>query len=179
TDPPFGYPPPVSRSMPAADAIASLVSRLDYPLFVVTVSSSEERSGCLVGFVTQCSIQPPRYLVCISKENHTFDVSRKATALALHLLGRDQHHVASVFGEETGDDVDKFAQVSWTDGVTGSPVLSECAAWMEGAIIDRVDVGDHVACLVDPVAGGLGSHDGQFTLSDAGDLEPGHPESSD
>ena len=169
----------MSRSIPAADAIAPLVDRLDYPLFVVTVSSPEERSGCLVGFVTQCSIQSPRYLICISKENHTWDVSQKAEALALHLLGREQHDVASVFGEETGDDVDKFAQVFWTEGVTGSPVLSECAAWMEGRIIDRVDVGDHVACVVDPVAGGHGTHPGQFTLSDAGDLEPGHPEPSD
>lgn len=169
----------MSRSQAASDAIAPLVERLDYPLFVVTVSSREEHSGCLVGFVTQCSIRPPRYLICISKANHTWDVSHKADALALHLLGRDQHDVAAVFGEETGDDVDKLAQVSWTEGVTGSPVLSECAAWMEGTILDRVDVGDHVACVVDPVAGGHGSHHGQFTLSHAGDLEPGHPESSD
>jgi flavin reductase (DIM6/NTAB) family NADH-FMN oxidoreductase RutF len=168
----------VTRSAPAAEAIAPLVDRMDYPLFVVTVSWREERSGCLVGFVTQCSIQPPRYLICISKENHTWDVSQKTDALALHLLGRGQHDMASVFGEETGDTADKFAQVQWTEGVTGSPVLSECAAWMEGTIIDRVDVGDHVACIVDPVAGGHGGHPGQFTLSAAGDLEPGHPESS-
>jgi flavin reductase (DIM6/NTAB) family NADH-FMN oxidoreductase RutF len=169
----------VSRSVSAADAVAPLVDRLDYPLFVVTVSSPRERSGCLVGFVTQCSIQPPRYLICLSKENHTWDVSLKADALALHLLGREQGDVASVFGEETGDAVDKFAQVHWAEGVTGSPLLSECAAWMEGAIIDRIDVGDHVACVVDPVVGGHGGHPGQFTLSAAEGFEPGHPESSD
>jgi len=168
----------VSGSQPA-DAIAPLVDLLDYPLFVVTVSSPEERSGCLVGFVTQCSIEPPRYLICLSKANHTWDVARKAEALALHILGREQHDMASVFGEETGDDVDKFAQVQWTEGVTGSPVLSECAAWMEGTIIDRFDVGDHVVCVVDPIAGGRGGHTGQFTLSEADNLDPGHPATSD
>jgi flavin reductase (DIM6/NTAB) family NADH-FMN oxidoreductase RutF len=161
--------------MDAAAAIASMVDRSDYPLYVATMASPDERSGCLVGFVTQCSIRPPRYLVCISKENHTWEVFQKTDSLALHLLGGDQHELASVFGEETGDTTDKFDQVAWTDGVTGSPVLSECAAWLEGRIIDRVDVGDHEAGVVTPVAGGGGTHPGEFTLSDGKDLEPGHP----
>jgi flavin reductase (DIM6/NTAB) family NADH-FMN oxidoreductase RutF len=161
--------------MNAATAIAPMVDRSDYPLFVVTVAAPDERSGCLVGFATQCSIRPPRYLVCISKDNHTWEVSQRSGSLALHLLGEDQHRLASVFGEETGDTTDKFEQVAWTDGITGSPVLSQCAAWFEGTINDRFDVGDHEACLVTPVAGGHGSHPGEFTLSAAEDLEPGHP----
>jgi hypothetical protein len=36
-------------------------------------------------------------------------------------------------------------------------------------------VGDHVACVVIPVAGGYGTHPGEFTYSDAADIEPGHP----
>ena len=158
-----------------AEAIASMVDRVDYPLFIVTVASPEERSGCLVGFATQCSIEPPRYLVCVSKVNHTWNLAKTADGLALHLLGADQHDMASVFGEETGDQTDKFDQVSWADGVTGSPILAECAAWLEGTIIDRVDVGDHVACVLIPVAGGYGTHPGEFTYPDAADIEPGHP----
>ena len=161
--------------MDAAAAIGPIVDRSDYPLFVATLASTHERSGCLVGFVTQCSIEPPRYLVCISKDNHTWEVSQQSRSLALHLLGADQHDLASVFGEETGDTTDKFDQVAWTDGVTGSPVLSDCAAWFEGAIIDRFDAGDHEACLVTPIAGGQGTHPGEFTLSSAADLVPGHP----
>jgi flavin reductase (DIM6/NTAB) family NADH-FMN oxidoreductase RutF len=72
-----------------AEAIASMVDRLDYPLFVVTVASPEERSGCLVGFATQCSIEPPRYLVCISKENHTWMVGMSEDVLSLLLLVED------------------------------------------------------------------------------------------
>jgi flavin reductase (DIM6/NTAB) family NADH-FMN oxidoreductase RutF len=161
--------------MDAAAAIAPMADQSDYPLFVVTVASPDERSGCLVGFATQCSIRPPRYLVCISKDNHTWEVSQRTDSLAFHLLGGDQHDLASVFGEETGDTTDKFDQVAWTDGITGSPVLSECAAWLEGTIIDRVDVGDHEACVVAPVAGGHGTHPGELILSDAHDFQPGHP----
>jgi flavin reductase (DIM6/NTAB) family NADH-FMN oxidoreductase RutF len=165
-----------SEGMDAAHAAAqAMSSRADAPLFVVTVASGEQRSGCLVGFVTQCSIHPARYLVCVSKANHTWGVVRQVQSLALHLLGHDQHDLARVFGGETGDTTDKFAGISWIRGVTGSPVLTECAAWLEGIIEDRWDVGDHVACLVDPVRGGPGTHSGQLSLADVPDIEPGHP----
>jgi flavin reductase (DIM6/NTAB) family NADH-FMN oxidoreductase RutF len=48
-------------------------------MFIVTaVGRDGERAGCLVGFATQCSIQPPRFLACISRENRTFDVVTEA-----------------------------------------------------------------------------------------------------
>ena len=40
-------------------AFDRLVNRLDYPMLVVTAEADGERAGCLVGFATQCSIQPP------------------------------------------------------------------------------------------------------------------------
>jgi flavin reductase (DIM6/NTAB) family NADH-FMN oxidoreductase RutF len=59
-------------------------------------------SGCLAGFVTQCSISPPNFLVCISKVNHTLVVAQHSSGMGLHLLGADQVDLARLFGEETG-----------------------------------------------------------------------------
>ena len=68
---------------------AAFTGRATYALTVVTtVAVDGERSGCLAGFVTQCSIEPPRFLVCISKVNHTGGVVARAQALAVHLLAR-------------------------------------------------------------------------------------------
>ena len=44
----------------------ALASELDYPMFVVTTAAGGAPAGCLVGFATQCSIDPPRFLVCLS-----------------------------------------------------------------------------------------------------------------
>jgi flavin reductase (DIM6/NTAB) family NADH-FMN oxidoreductase RutF len=151
-------------------------SRADYALHVVTTTSNEgEQSGCVVGFVTQCSIVPPRFLVCISKVNHTYFTTERSDAVGLHLIGHDQLDVASLFAEESGDVVDKFSRCEWHAGVTGSPVLSECAAWLECKILYRWSVGDHQALLVYPVAGGSGVHQDVMTFRDSPDLEPAHP----
>jgi flavin reductase (DIM6/NTAB) family NADH-FMN oxidoreductase RutF len=154
----------------------ALAGRVDYSLFVVTtVSPTGELSGCLAGFVTQCSIEPPRFLVCISKVNHTYFVAEGATSVGLHLLGEDQTDLASLFGERTGDTVAKFEYCSWRPGITAVPVLEDCAAWAEGLILDRFDVGDHQAVLIRPLTGGDGPAAGVMTYQSAPSFTPGHP----
>ena len=96
------------------------------PMIVVTAQYRGERGGCLVGFHTQCSIEPPRYAVWLSKANHTTRVALQATHLAVHFLGPDDHDLAALFGEQTGDDVDKFSQCESASGPCDVPVLT---AW--------------------------------------------------
>jgi flavin reductase (DIM6/NTAB) family NADH-FMN oxidoreductase RutF len=157
------------------NAVDSLIQAVDYPLFVVTAGASGAVSGCMAGFVTQSSLRPVRFIVCVSKVNHTFAVAERASGLALHLLGADQRDMASLFGERTGDSTDKFERVQWSSGATQAPLLADCAAWVEGPILDRMSAGDHEAYLMAISDGGSGPREGQFLLSDAADFEPGHP----
>ena len=45
------------------EAFEALMADLDQPSYVVTAADGDERAGCLVGFATQCSIEPPRFAV--------------------------------------------------------------------------------------------------------------------
>ena len=161
---------------PDHERYTAFTDRTEYPLLVVTTLSADgERSGCLAGFATQCSIEPLRFLVCISRANHTFGVVQRATVLALHLLGVEQTETAALFGTLTGDYVDKFALVGWHDGPGGVPVLDDCAAWLAGEILFRVDAGDHEAHVIHPLDGGDGSMPGLLTCHNAPPLTAGHP----
>ena len=158
------------------DPSRPLVAAVDYPLYVVTAGAGDQVSGCLAGFVTQSSIKPAQFLICVSKLNHTYGTARSSHGLGLHVLGSDQRDVASHFGELTGDEVDKFEGIAWAPGETGAPILSECAAWVEGPTIGRIDGGDHEAFLIHVQDGGAGRHEGCFTLRDASGFKAGHPE---
>jgi flavin reductase (DIM6/NTAB) family NADH-FMN oxidoreductase RutF len=158
------------------DDLAPYFDLIDYPYYVVTVRSPEaDMSGCLAGFVTQCSIDPPNFLVCVSKVNHTFGVAERAAGMGLHLLGEGQVDLARLFGEETGDLVDKFASIDWRLGSTGAPLLVDVAVSMEGQILGHFSVGDHEAFLVRGVRAMAGGHPGLLTLRSAPPLQPGHP----
>jgi flavin reductase (DIM6/NTAB) family NADH-FMN oxidoreductase RutF len=171
-----GFSIPEQEAASIREAMDAFSDRTDHPLMVVTVvGRAGELSGCLVGFVTQCSIHPPRFLVCISKVNHTYFVAEQADAIALHLLGDRQTELASLFGEMSGDAVRRFDQCDWHRATTGAPVLDHCAVWLEGVVLDRFSVGDHEAFLMRPTAGSRGTCGGLLTAHNAPDLNPGHP----
>ncbi|KAB7751168.1 flavin reductase [Mycolicibacterium mucogenicum DSM 44124] len=156
-------------------AFDDFVDVLDYPMFVVTVQADGESGGCLVGFATQASIDPPRFLVGLSTENRTTSIAGTATHLAVHLLPRELVKVAELFGGETGDAVDKFERCDWHVGPEGTPVLDSALAWFVGEIIARFDMGDHVGHLLAPVAGGASGAAGRpVFFDDVKDLNPGH-----
>ena len=46
------------------NTFTKLVNQLDYSMLVVTAAANDERAGCLIGFASQVSIHPPRFLVC-------------------------------------------------------------------------------------------------------------------
>jgi flavin reductase (DIM6/NTAB) family NADH-FMN oxidoreductase RutF len=150
---------------------------LDYPMYVVTAASGGARAGCLVGFASQCSISPERFMVWLSRENHTYRVALDAAFLGVHLLTPDQSGLAELFGSRTGDLVDKFAEVPWRPGPGGAPVLTGAPAWFAGRVEGHTDGGDHVGFLLSPVeSGGSASRRGAtLRLSDVLGLTPGHP----
>ena len=134
-------------------AFEAIVARLDYPMFVVTTRAGDRRAGCLVGFASQTSIHPRRFLVGLSKRNHTFRVARDAEGLMVHLIERRHREIAELFGGRTGDQVDKFTLCEWSEGPFGIPMLDDAAAWFAGRIIDRFELGDHMGFMLEPVAG--------------------------
>lgn len=161
--------------MTAHEIFAKLTAEVDPLMLIVTVSSGDERAGCLIGFATQCSIDPPRFLACISDKNRTLRVADGATAMAVHFVPPSAAGLARLFGGETGDDLDKFARCRWHEGPAGQPILEGCRSWFVGRIIERHVLGDHVGFVLDPIAA---AHDGaepHGRFSDVGHIDAGHP----
>jgi len=157
-------------------AFERIMRLLDDPMLIATTAGGGERSGCLVAFATQCSIHPPRYLICISDKNHTYRVLEAgARAIAVHFVPAGADRLVEVFGGETGDEEDKFAEVAWTEGAGGLPVLDECPTWFAGRIVDRAVLGDHVGFVLDPFDGSADYEGPFFPFSRAKDVKPGHP----
>ena len=145
-------------------------------MYIVTaVARGGERAGCLVGFATQCSVKPPRFLACVSKQNRTFDVVTSAETVVVHFLGSAQRSLAELFGGETGDEVDKFELCRWREGPGGVPILLDVPGWFAGRALDRFDLGDHVGLWLEPVEAEDKGGDVDFGFQAAKAIEPGHP----
>ncbi len=160
----------------AVESFHAVMDQLDGPMLVVTAASVDgEVNGCLVGFGTQCAIDPPRYLVLLSRTNHTYEVAQRAEALGVHFPAPEQTDVAARFGTRTADRTDKLADERWRTGPEGVPILEEIARWFVGRILDRIDCGDHVGFLLEPVAANASHHDlRQLGFQAVKHLDAGH-----
>ncbi|MCW3006644.1 MAG: oxidoreductase [Solirubrobacterales bacterium] len=159
------------------EAFSELSLALDGPMFVVTTAAADdgERSGCLIGFGTPSSIDPQRFIACLSQKNHTYRVARRATHLAIHVAPAVAVEVARLFGGETGDEIDKFAHCAWSEGPHGMPLLDECPNRFVGEIVARHEVGDHDAFLLAPVWAEHHDGDPPLRFTTAREIAPGHP----
>jgi flavin reductase (DIM6/NTAB) family NADH-FMN oxidoreductase RutF len=159
----------------SAESFGELAGALDYPMYVVTAAADGERAGCLVGFTTQCSISPARFLVCLSHQNHTYRVASRSPMLAVHVADERHAELARLFGSETGDDIDKFARCRWEPGPDGTPLLVDLPARFVGRVIDRVELGDHLGFVLDLVDADAVPDLRPLTFQHIRQLDPGHP----
>jgi flavin reductase (DIM6/NTAB) family NADH-FMN oxidoreductase RutF len=156
------------------ESFQRLVAQLDYPMFIATVAAGGERAGCLIGFATQCSIHPARFLAGISDKNRTFRVASGADSMAIHLVPENANELAELFGGETGDEVDKFERCEWRPGPGGVPLLDGCPNRFVGRILDRVDFGDHVGMVLEPFLAEEDEESGQLGFHRAKRIDSGH-----
>jgi flavin reductase (DIM6/NTAB) family NADH-FMN oxidoreductase RutF len=158
----------------AEETFQRLVAQLDYPMFIATVAAGGERAGCLIGFATQCSIHPARFLAGISDKNRTFRVASGADSMAIHLVPENATELAELFGGETGDELDKFERCEWRPGPGGVPLLDACPNRFVGRIVERVDFGDHLGMVLEPFLAEEDEESGQLGFHRAKRIDPGH-----
>jgi flavin reductase (DIM6/NTAB) family NADH-FMN oxidoreductase RutF len=157
------------------DAFDELIAALDPPMAIVTTVSGGDRAGCLIGFHAQCSISPPRYVVWLSKANHTFRVGVHARSFAVHFLGQDDEQLARLFGTTSGDDTDKFASCDWEEGDGGVPLLTGCPNRLVAERVALLDEGsDHVCLVLQPTTASARTPFRPMRLSQVEHLQPGH-----
>jgi len=130
--------------VPVEENFQKLVAQLDYPMFIATVATDKERAGCLIGFATQCSIHPARFLAGISDKNHTHRVAQRAGAMGIHLVPE------------------------------GVPLVADCPNRFVGRILERVDFGDHTGMVLEPIFAEVEGSDDQLSFHRAKRIDPGH-----
>ena len=101
-------------------------------------------------------------------------MARDAESMAIHLVPEGAAELAELFGGETGDEVDKFERCAWRPGPDGVPLLDDCPNRFVGRILERLDFGDHVGMVLEPLVAEEDEQSGQLGFHRAKRIQPGH-----
>jgi flavin reductase (DIM6/NTAB) family NADH-FMN oxidoreductase RutF len=98
-----------------------------------------------VNSVTSVSLEPPMILFCPAKASETWPQIRAVGRCCVNIMARDHETLARRFAQRG---IDRFADVSYSERETG-PALTEAVAWIECALGDEHDAGDHTIVVAD------------------------------
>lgn len=114
----------------------------------VTVVTTLDQHKVPVGFTansfTSVSLDPPLVLVCVSQNAGLASVFRRASAFAINILSTGQEATSNGFARR---DEDRFANIDWQAKTTGSPVINDCAAWLDCEMYEKIIAGDHIILI--------------------------------
>lgn len=107
---------------------------------VATGCLEGEPAGFAAQSFTSLSLDPPLVMLCPAKTSDSWPKLRESGSFCINILGEDQKAVSDLFAQ-TG--IDKFAELNWQPGETGSPVLAGVLAFIDCELAEEHDGGDH------------------------------------
>ena len=111
----------------------------------VTIVTMRTAEGALVGLTASSfnsvSLAPPLVLWSLARTSGSMPALGTGSHYAVNILAADQKALAEQFAQKK---TDRWLDVEFTEGASGVPVISGCAATFECFNRSRYDEGDHV-----------------------------------
>lgn len=161
---------PPTKAQPPSFSSQQFRSALGMFATGVTIVTARTPEGQVIGLTANSfnsvSLEPPLVLWSLSQAAASLPSFRAGSHYAINVLSAQQKALAERFALKG---LDRFAGVSFTEGVCGAPLLSGAAATFECFNRSRYEEGDHVIfvgeverCNWTPGASPLLFHGGRF-----------------
>lgn len=107
---------------------------------VIAGMDGEDPVGLAVGSFFSLSLDPALVGFCVDRSSGSWARMSGSGSFCVNVLGAHQEDVCRVFAM-SGED--KFAGIGWKPAESGSPLLDGVLAWIDCALEDTHDGGDH------------------------------------
>lgn len=161
-----------ARAQAASPSFSSQEFRAALGMFAtgVTIVTARAANGDLVGLTANSfnsvSLAPPLVLWSLANSASSMPAMSAGSHYAINILGADQQDLAMRFASKG---LDRFADVAFTEGIAGAPLLKGAIATFECFNRSRYNEGDHVIfvgeverCMHQAGASPLLYHGGKF-----------------
>jgi flavin reductase (DIM6/NTAB) family NADH-FMN oxidoreductase RutF len=113
-------------------------------IVVVTATGQDGPIGFTCQSFASLSLDPPLVTFAPARSSSTWPRIREVGAFCVNVLAAD-HQELSVGFSRSG--VDKFAGVPWQPAPSGAPILDGVSAWIDCALWNEYDGGDHTIAI--------------------------------
>lgn len=145
------------------------MARFATGVIVITVGGDHVH-GMTANAFSSLSLVPPLLLCCVARSARMHSALTAERRFAVSVLGADQEHVARHFADKHRSlGAAQFAAVGWVPGAgTGAPLLAGALAWLECALVDSYDSGDHTIFIGEVLVADRGHGESGLLFFDGG-----------
>lgn len=152
-DDPFqNMSPEDSETRPASEGSRLL---LGGPAVLLTTTYRGVRNVMPLSWFMPVSSDPPLVAISVGEQRHTAEMIAHSQEFALNIPKRPYLHHVQYLGSLRGEKIDKIEATQWETFVPTkitSPLLMNCAGWLECQVVETLPFGDHVLFLAEVVA---------------------------
>ena len=113
-------------------------------IVVVTATGPDGPIGFTCQSFASLSLDPPLISFAPARSSSTWPLIREVGAFCVNVLAADHQEISNGFARSG---VDKFAGVGWQPAPSGTPILDGVTAWIDCALWNEYDGGDHTIAV--------------------------------
>ncbi|HEY2177803.1 MAG TPA: flavin reductase family protein [Caulobacteraceae bacterium] len=117
---------------------------------IVTSWAGETPVGTTVNAFCSVSLEPPLLLVCLVHDNPALGPIERSGVMGVNFLPAEACDLARLFGRDSGEE--RFAGVAYSAREGGAPQLAAACVFVDCALEQAHDAGDHRILIARGVA---------------------------
>jgi flavin reductase len=144
-------PPAAAQMAPSKADFRSAMARLGAAVNIITTDGPGGRAGFTASAVCSVSDEPPSLLVCLNRSASVYETFKRNAVLCVNVLGAGHQDISNLFGGKTSMD-ERFAAATWSEGVSGSPVMAQACVSFDCRLRQITEVGTHDVLICEVLA---------------------------
>lgn len=123
--------------------------------FLTSISKDGKPNVMTCAWATPASEEPPKVIVCVSKEHYTAELILQTNEFAINIPTRKMLKEVWICGSRTGRQTNKFELAGLKTlkaEKVSAPLIDGCAGYIECKVTQTVDAGECYAFVADVVS---------------------------
>ena len=125
--------------------------KIPYGAYVVGCRQGEELNAFTVTWLSQCSFEPPMVMMAVRVDSRSHDMIQSDRVFSVSFLSTDQKEIAATFFKPPQREGNRFGDIPFHLGVTGTPILDDAIAAIECEVRVFIEEGDHHVVIAEVV----------------------------
>ena len=121
------------------------IRKICYGIYIIGSKKGDKINGQIANTAFQITSEPPTLAISINKQNLTHEFILESKVFSVSILSKEASmSLIGTFGFKSGRDIDKFKDIKYRIGITGSPIiLDDTISYLDCEVIGVTDVGTH------------------------------------